>query len=32
VIGIPIEIGVFLWFLYRTIKGLIRAIENRPYL
>lgn len=22
---------VVLWFLYRTIKGLIRAIEGRPY-
>ena len=26
-----ILLGVFVWFLYRTIKGLIRAIENRPY-
>jgi uncharacterized membrane protein len=31
VIGIPILIGVFVWFLYRSIKGLIRAIEHRPY-
>jgi uncharacterized membrane protein len=31
VIGIPLLFGVFVWFLYRTIKGLIRAIENRPY-
>ena len=31
VIGIPILFGVFVWFLYRTIKGLIRAIENKPY-
>ena len=31
VIGIPILLGVFVWFLYRTIKGLIRAIEGRPY-
>ncbi len=31
VIGIPILIGVFFWFLYRTIKGLVRAIEGRPY-
>ncbi|MEI9931527.1 MAG: hypothetical protein WDM89_13570 [Rhizomicrobium sp.] len=30
-IGIPIEIGIFIWFLYRTIKGLIRAIEYKPY-
>jgi len=22
---------VAIWFFYRTIKGLIRAIENRPY-
>jgi len=31
VVGIPIMFGVFVWFLYRTIKGLIRAIENQPY-
>src|SRR5215467_6018954 len=31
VIGIPILIGVVVWFLYRTIKGLVRAIENQPY-
>jgi uncharacterized membrane protein len=30
-IGIPILIGLGIWFLYRTIKGLIRAIEARPY-
>jgi uncharacterized membrane protein len=31
VVGIPLLIGTVVWFLYRTIKGLIRAIENRPY-
>lgn len=31
VIGFPILAVVVLWFLYRTIKGLIRAIESRPY-
>jgi len=30
-IGIPILFGLFVWFLYRTIKGLVRAIEGRPY-
>jgi uncharacterized membrane protein len=30
-VGIPILIGLFVWSLYRTIKGLIRAIEHRPY-
>ncbi|MBV8798632.1 MAG: hypothetical protein JOY77_12180 [Alphaproteobacteria bacterium] len=30
-IGIPILIGLGVWFLYRTIKGLVRAIEARPY-
>jgi uncharacterized membrane protein len=30
-VGIPILIGVGIWFLYRTIKGLLRAIEHRPY-
>ncbi len=32
VIGFPILFGLFVWFLYRTIKGLVRAIEGRPYL
>lgn len=31
-IGIPIIVGAFVYFLYRTIKGLVRAIENRPYI
>jgi len=37
VVTIPIVIGffvigfAFIWFLYRTIKGLIRALENRAY-
>lgn len=31
VIGIPILVGVIVWFLYRTIKGLLRAVENEPY-
>ena len=30
-IGIPILFGVAVWVLYRTIKGLVRAIESRPY-
>ena len=30
-VGFPILLGVFVWFLYRSIKGLIRAIEGRPY-
>jgi uncharacterized membrane protein len=30
-VGIPIVGLVFVWFLYRSIKGLIRAIDNQPY-
>jgi uncharacterized membrane protein len=30
-IGIPLVIGLAVWFLYRTIKGLIRAVDNKPY-
>ena len=30
-LGILVGIGVFVFFLYRTIKGLIRAIDGRPY-
>lgn len=32
VIGIPILLGLAVWVLFRTIKGLIRAIEGQPYL
>lgn len=31
VIGIPILFGLAIWVLYRTIKGLIRAIDDQPY-
>ena len=31
-IGIVVIGAAFVYFLYRTIKGLLRAIENRPYL
>jgi uncharacterized membrane protein len=31
VIGIPILFGLAVWVLYRTIKGLVRAIEYKPY-
>src|SRR6185295_6154146 len=30
-IGFPILFGLAVWVLYRTIKGLVRAIETRPY-
>jgi uncharacterized membrane protein len=30
-IGVPILFGVGIWVLYRTIKGLIRAVDSRPY-
>ncbi|HEY0107354.1 MAG TPA: hypothetical protein VGB91_14835 [Rhizomicrobium sp.] len=30
-IGIPIIAVAFLYFLYRTIKGLAAAIDSRPY-
>jgi uncharacterized membrane protein len=31
-IGIPLIIALGVWFLYRAIKGLVQAIDNRPYL
>ncbi|HUJ48126.1 MAG TPA: hypothetical protein VLV55_13410 [Rhizomicrobium sp.] len=31
VIGIPLLLGLAAWVLYRTIKGLVRAIETQPY-
>ena len=30
-VGFLILAGLVLWFLYRTIKGLVRAIEYQPY-
>jgi len=30
-VGIPLIIGLAVWFLYRTIKGLVRAIDNKAY-
>jgi uncharacterized membrane protein len=30
-VGVPIIIGAFVYFLYRTIRGLLRALENKPY-
>ena len=31
VIGIFVIGGAFIYFLYRTIKGLLAAVESRPY-
>ena len=30
-VGIPIMGLLIVWFLYRTIKGLVRALDDRPY-
>jgi uncharacterized membrane protein len=30
-IGFVVLAFLFVWFLFRTIKGLIRAIDGRPY-
>lgn len=29
--GVPILIGTVIWVLYRTIRGLVHAIQERPY-
>jgi uncharacterized membrane protein len=31
VVGIPIVLGLIVWFLYRTIRGLVHAIDSKPY-
>jgi uncharacterized membrane protein len=31
VVGLPMIAVIVVWFLYRSIKGLLRAIEGRPY-
>jgi len=30
-VGVLIFIGTFVWFVYRSVKGLLRAIDGRPY-
>jgi len=29
-IGWLVLFGVFVWYLYRTVKGLLRAVDDRP--
>ncbi len=31
-VGIPLVIALYIWVLYRTIKGVVRASDGRPYL
>lgn len=31
-VGIPLVVALYIWVLYRTIKGVVRASEYRPYL
>jgi len=31
VVGIPLVIGLYIWVIFRTVKGLVRAIDMRPY-
>jgi uncharacterized membrane protein len=31
IVGIPIVLGTVVWSLYRSIKGLLRAIDEQPY-
>ncbi len=31
IVGIPLLVGLVIWFLYRSIRGLIHAIESRAY-
>jgi uncharacterized membrane protein len=30
-IGIPLVVALYVWVLYRTIKGLVRASDGYPY-
>ncbi len=30
-VGIPILLGLAVWFLYRNIRGLVHAIDSKPY-
>jgi uncharacterized membrane protein len=31
IVGVPLLIGLVIWFLYRSIRGLVHAIEAKPY-
>jgi len=31
-IGIPLVIALYVWVLFRTVKGIVRASDGRPYL
>lgn len=31
VIGVPLVIALYVWVLFRTIKGVVRASDGRPY-
>jgi uncharacterized membrane protein len=31
IVGLPLLAGLVIWFLYRSIRGLVHAIESRPY-
>lgn len=31
VVGIPLLVGLVIWFLYRSIRGVVHAIESKPY-
>lgn len=31
VIGIPMVIALYIWVLYKVIRGLIRVVDDRPY-
>ena len=31
IVGIPIVLGTIVWSLYRSIRGLLRAIDEQPY-
>ncbi len=30
-LGLAVIFFAFVWFLYRAVKGLVRALESRPY-
>jgi uncharacterized membrane protein len=31
IVGIPLLVGLVIWFLYRSIRGLVHAIESKAY-
>lgn len=30
-VGVPLLIALYIWMIFRTVKGLVRVVDSRPY-